>query len=188
MSVDPWGSPSRSVPGGRSPLRQAATHQVTSAASVITGSLDGKKRRLLLAGGGAAVAGLVLTTLLSGGPSPSEATPVVEQIAPVTSETTAPSPAPPPGKRAFYYMSFNELDGLPRDTPPWTPVELWVAWDPPITDEPLVQLLDDDVFIESILPPVVPGAGHVVKLSVRLKDRENLVYADRYGSLSVIFR
>ncbi|MFP5298778.1 MAG: hypothetical protein ACLGHL_07315 [Actinomycetota bacterium] len=163
-----------------------ATHQVDRLPATLRTPLGSKKVRLALAAATASVVGLLIPGLFGGsGPSGSHlrtdpaATPAVASTTPPTS--------PPPGDRMAYYMSFDEVDGLPLDTEPWTPVELWVTWDPPITDEPLAQKLSNDVYVESVLPPVVPGSGHVVKFSIRHKDREPLVYADRYGSISVFF-
>jgi len=87
--------------------------------------------------------------------------------------------------RRTYALGLHELDGLPPDAAPGTRVELWVAWDPPITEETKIHKLLDDVVIEKLVPPSVPEGPVSVLLSIRAKDFSDLVWADRYGALSV---
>jgi len=88
-----------------------------------------------------------------------------------------------PGRRA-YAMAVPELKGLPGGAAPGTRLELWVAWDPPVTDEPRVQRLIADVILAEIIPPVVPEAPATAILTVPTSDVPDLLYGDRYGALS----
>jgi hypothetical protein len=106
----------------------------------------------------------------SGGPTPSEAS---SHLAPVTKD------------RRNYAMAVPDLDGLPAEVTPGTKVELWVAWDPPITKEPRVQRLMGDVLIEEVIPPLIPEAPATAILSVPTKGVPDLLFGDRYGALSV---
>jgi hypothetical protein len=88
-----------------------------------------------------------------------------------------------PGRRG-YALAVPELKGLPGGAAPGTRLELWVAWDPPVTKEPRVQRLLKDVILDEIIPPVVPEAPATAILSVPAKSVPDLLYGDRYGALS----
>jgi hypothetical protein len=88
--------------------------------------------------------------------------------------------------RREYALGLHELSGLPADVPTGTHIELWVAWDPPITDEPKVQRLIRDVVVSKVIPPVTPEGPHAVIVSVPLDRMSDLIYGDRYGSLSAL--
>ena len=88
-----------------------------------------------------------------------------------------------PGRRG-YALAVPELKGLPGGAAPGTRLELWVAWDPPVTKEPRVQRLLKDVILDEIIPPIVPEAPATAILSVPAKSVPDLLYGDRYGALS----
>ncbi len=102
-----------------------------------------------------------------------------------TSAPLQPSTPAGVGARRSYAIGLHDLDGLPPDAAPGTRVELWVAWDPPVTEQTEVHKLIDDVVIEKLIPPVVPEGPVSVVLSIRAKDFSDLVWGDRYGALSV---
>lgn len=173
-----WGrSPREAAPVVRNQTRSAILLQGTT--------LRLRGRGKIAVGAAAAVIGIVGSSLMSAGSQAPAATP---QPRPV--ETSSPSPATiaPTGDsdRAAYYLSAPEVDGLPEEVTPWSRIELWVAWDPPITDEPSIHRLLNDAYIEAVLAPVAPGAPSTLKLSIRRRDISDLIYADRYGSLSAI--
>lgn len=87
------------------------------------------------------------------------------------------------GRRA-YALAVPELKGLPANASPGTRLELWVAWDPPITKEPRVQRLIKEAILDEIIPPVVPEAPATAIVSVPTKSVPDLLYGDRYGALS----
>jgi hypothetical protein len=82
-------------------------------------------------------------------------------------------------------LEATALEGLPPDAPAGTRMELWVAWDPPVTKAPKVQRLLPEVILERTVPPVVPEAPATAIVAVPAKDVSRLVYGDRYGALSV---
>lgn len=185
MNQDPWrASSSTTASSGRSSLRRTGSSQGFTLSSVTALLPTSKRTRLLFVAVSTCIAGMVFTSVLASSDARPAATGASSASVPtVEALPTAPSDAQ---GRITYHMTLDELDGMPANIHPWTKIELWVAWDPPITDEPLVQLLNDDIYVESVLPPVVQGGSHVVKLAVRPKDRVDLVYADRYGALSVM--
>lgn len=65
-------------------------------------------------------------------------------------------------------------------------MELWVVWDQPITKGPKMQRLIPLVSLERIAPPVVEGASPVALLQVPPRDVPDLLWGDRYGTLSVV--
>ena len=87
-------------------------------------------------------------------------------------------------ERQSYAIGLHDIAGLSHETPPGTLVELWVAWDPPITDKPQYQRLIPAAIIEEIQPPFVPEGPFTVMLSVPAKKIGDLLYADRYGAIS----
>jgi hypothetical protein len=98
----------------------------------------------------------------------------------------APEAAPVSPERQSYALSEADVTGLPPDAQPGTRLELWVAWDPPITKVPKLQRLLKDVVLERVIPGIVPEAPSTILLSVRAESVPDLLWADRYGNLSVI--
>ena len=100
--------------------------------------------------------------------------------------TTEPidAPARVNQDRVSYAIAVAELAGLSPTSAPGTLLELWVTWDPPITKRPKLQKLLDDVVLDEIAPPVTPEGPQVALLSVARNQLDELLWADRYGSLS----
>ncbi len=127
---------------------------------------------------------LHVESVTAGSPAPS---PLEDRAGP------APSPSgygqPSTGAaRVGYAVALPRLQGLAPGTPPGTAIEIWVAWDPPITEQPRIQRLLGDAIVERILPPVVPDAPEVVMLSVPRAEISDLLWGDRYGALSATVR
>ena len=108
-------------------------------------------------------------------PSPELPVPASPAPAPVSTRVAA-SPA-----TRLYALGLHELPGLEASAPPGTRLEIWVAWEPPITKEPEVQLLIDQVVLEKIVPPLTPEGPTAAILSVPAGAFRDLVYGDRYG-------
>lgn len=88
--------------------------------------------------------------------------------------------------RSEYALGMHELSGFPRQTPPGARMELWVAWDPPLTKAPDVRRLIKDVIVADIIPPLTPDGPTAVIVSVPTARVPDLIYGDRYGDLSVV--
>jgi hypothetical protein len=173
-----------------------------------------RARNLLLAGAVVVAAGVVAVNILSlegSAPAPSlnsfgssggsaaphsdsapvdPSSPGVQSPAESTTEQAAsssegnPSLSPVPAMRG-YALPVAELAGLPGHAPPGTQLELWVTWDPPVTDKPKLQRLIPKVVLEKIAPAVTPDGPDAAILLVPEKKLPALVYADRYGAISV---
>lgn len=173
-----------------------------------------RARNLVLAGGIVVAAGVVAVNLLSLGGSPSSppftspssrggstaphsgsapadpssagahasADSLNEQAA--SSSEGNPSLGPTPAMRG-YALPVAELSGLPADAPPGTELELWVTWDPPVTEGPRLQRLIPRVVLEKIAPALTSDGPDAAILLVPEKKLPDLVYADRYGAISV---
>ena len=100
-------------------------------------------------------------------------------------EVAAPVAPSQASDRQSYALGLHDIAGLAHDTPPGTIVDLWVAWDPPVTKRPQFQRLIPSVVIQEIIPPFVPEGPVTVMLSVPAKKIGDLLYADRYGAISV---
>ena len=83
-----------------------------------------------------------------------------------------------------YALSLPELEGLPANAPVGTVLEVWAAWDPPITKSPRFQRLVTAT-LEEIVPGLSAESPATAILRVRTRDLDELLFADRYGSLSV---
>lgn len=155
--------------------------------------MTSKHKRLAYTAGGFAFVLVVGWNLISSSPG-------VVSYAPPTSATLASSPSPSltptpvavlrsgatsAAGEVDYAIAAAELSGLSPDTPPGTLLDLWVAWDPPITDEPQVQRLLRGVRLSRLVPPATPEGPEVALLSIRPSQVSDLIWGDRYGSLSV---
>ena len=100
-------------------------------------------------------------------------------------EAAAPTTSQLESDRQSYALGLHDIAGLAQDTAAGTVVDLWVAWDPPITKKPQFQRLIPSVVIEEIMPPFVPEGPVTVMLSVPAKKIGDLLYADRYGAISI---
>lgn len=105
--------------------------------------------------------------------------PIASVGTPTPAVTTAPS------SRREYAVALSDLRGLPLDTAPGTPLELWVAWDEAYTDGPEIQKLVKSVTVARFLEPVTSEGPLVVVLSVPERSMRAVMYGDRFGSFSV---
>lgn len=153
--------------------------------------MSSRTRNLLLAAAIPVVMVVVALTLLPSG-SASVGESAGKAVAPSRASTVDPrgdesdmtsNDAVEQGRRA-YAVALPELKGLPPEAIPGTRLELWVAWDPPVTKQPRVQKLIEDVILAEMIPPVVPEAPATAVLSVPTKTLPDLLYGDRYGALS----
>lgn len=92
---------------------------------------------------------------------------------------------PDPVTVRSYSIPLPELSGLPSDLAPGTPVELWVAWERPFTRGPRVQRLLRDATFERIAPPATAEGMPVAVLSVPSPRLPDVIFADKWGSISV---
>lgn len=102
----------------------------------------------------------------------------------------APSPLASPGaavalSRRSYAVGLHDLTGFPPDAAPGARLELWVTWEPPLTEEPRLQKLIGDALLERTIPGSIPEAPVTILLSVPEGRVDDLIYADRFGKLSV---
>jgi hypothetical protein len=177
MSVErSWGrSPREAAPVVRNQTRSATLLQGTTL-------LHGRGKIAIVAA--AAIIGVAWSSALS---DDTEAPPAPTNRSSVAASESPHVTVPPDAsERANYYLSVPEVDGLPHEIAPWTRIELWVAWDPPLTDEPTLQRLLEHAYVEAVLAPLAPDSPATLKLSIRHRDVSDLIYADRYGSLSAI--
>lgn len=118
----------------------------------------------------------------TGSPAPTTAS----TIGSAASSTTLGTSFSPRLKRRSYAVALHELQGLSPDTVPGAKLELWVSWEPPITKGPRLQKLLTDVLLEKVVPGVTPEAPATAILSIRHADTGDMMWADRYGSLSAV--
>jgi hypothetical protein len=182
-------------PGERSPSGPAALPQdilfgtsLDPGGTRSSGILSRRVRNLVLAAAVPIVAVVVVVAIWpsAGDLSPSSRS-VMRRVFP---EPEVPTPGQSPTIQRpdlrSYAVSANELQGLPFDSPPGTRIELWVAWEPPITDKPRVHLLVSGVVLEKIAPPTIPDGPHTAVLLVPPKRIPDVIYGDLYGRLSAV--
>lgn len=100
------------------------------------------------------------------------------------SRSPEPSPTLETSGMRGYALSLPEVEGLPPNLDPGSRLELWVAWDPPLTKEPRIQKLVRGVVYERTIPAVVQGEPPTAMVLVPEDEVDELMYGDRYGSLS----
>lgn len=159
-------------PGARPASDERRSHRISA-----------RSLRLTLLAAGVLGMGLVGSSLFQ---SPAS-TPQLE----VPAENSPPHPAAHPQPSAApntrtYALSTSEISGLPADATPGTRLEVWVAWDRPITRTPKIQRLLDEVILERLVPPVTPDGPTSAILQVKNSQVADLLYGDRWGSLSVV--
>lgn len=156
---------------------------------------DPRLRRLALTGSAAVAAGIV--TLVAIAPPPAPVTPAASPAAGPLEATVAPSDAslppsatssPAPARRAprLYALDAAELAGLPPDPVPGTRIDLWVAWEPPLTDEPQIERLVAGVAIAQVRPSVVAEGPTAIVVEVLPRDLRTLMFGDLYGRLFAV--
>jgi hypothetical protein len=85
-----------------------------------------------------------------------------------------------------YSLPLSEIRGLGPDALPGDKLDLWVAWDRPITRGPRVQRLLTGAVIDQMVPPVAPEGPVIVELLIPVRDLPDFLFAHRYGSLSAV--
>lgn len=166
----------------RGPDHQSAPLQ--SSISPPAGGGARRRARNLLRAGLAVVTCGVLAALIMGIPSPKPpaAAPSASHAGPAP--TRAPHPVDAGSRHVrTYALAASDLSGLPGDVSPGTRIDLWVAWDPPVTKGPSVQRLLTDLTIAEVAPGVGASSPSVI-VNVPEEDVERLLYGDRYGALS----
>ena len=108
-----------------------------------------------------------------------------------TSDNSSPSPspaepAPSEPKLYSYAIATTELHGLAPDAAPGMRLDLWVATQPPVTEKADVLPLLEGAILQEIVPPTLPDAPSAAILQVPLRHARKLMWADRFGSLSVL--
>ena len=96
-----------------------------------------------------------------------------------------PTPSIAATHERHYAIAVADLGGLPADAPPGTTLDLWVTWDPPVTEKPTVQRLLKGVVLERIVPAITPNGPDAALLTVETDQLSSLIFGDRYGVLSV---
>jgi hypothetical protein len=149
-----------------------------------------RKLRNLLLGSGLIVAAVFFATsfFFSSG----KTTPRRSAMTPIVTPPPTPTPSEPSAQREsvagsrIYAVSLPRLQGLPANASAGTNLEVWVAWEPPITKAPRFQKLLEGVVLKEIVPPPIPEAPPTALLAVSSDQVADLLYADRFGSLSVL--
>lgn len=128
------------------------------------------------------------STEIAGSPPPVDPSPapVLPTATPAAVGEEADLVSSPAVDRREYALGMHELSGFPLETPPGARMELWVAWDPPLTKAPDVRRLIRDVIVADIIPPLTPDGPTAVIVSVPTARVPDLIYGDRYGDLSVV--
>ena len=129
----------------------------------------------------------LLTGGAARGPKTSAANPpALAEVSSVPSASPPEGPtASPPGQAtSTYAIPLPKLDGLPAAVPPGTTIQIWVAWNKPITKGPRIQRLVSGVTVAKVLPPTSPGQPDVVLLNVPHDEVPDLLYGHRWGALS----
>ena len=147
------------------------------------------RKRLMINLGAAALIPAVAVWFLPEMVGALRAAPVSPAAIPSPTEVpvmTTPHETSLAGTTRSYAISITELQGFPSDAVPGTRFELWVAWDPPITPRPRFQRLVRDVVLERVIPPLTANGPTAAMLEVPEARISDLLYADRYGALSVL--
>ncbi|HEV2754600.1 MAG TPA: hypothetical protein VG318_02335 [Actinomycetota bacterium] len=157
-----------------------------------------RTKNLAAAGGAVALLGIIGVNVLVS-PPPAAPAPIAAPARSASPDETAPAPSPsaiasapvdaavpPAPARRSYAVGLHDLQGLPPDAAPGTTFELWVTWEPPVTEEPRLDRLIGDAVLERVVPGTVPEAPVTVLLSVPAERTGDLIYADTFGRLSVV--
>lgn len=168
--------------------------------------MNGRTKNLAVAGGAVALLGIIGVNVLVAPSSPAPPLPLpaaspsteTADTEPVAGSLVDPSPAASGAEtspsispasvpqRHSYAIGLHELQGLPPDAAAGTTFELWVTWEPPLTEEPRLERLIGDVLLERVIPGTVPEAPVTALLSVPSERTGDLIYADTFGRLSVV--
>ncbi len=151
-----------------------------------------RMKNLALSGGAA----VILAYLAWNAILPSKIASPEPNVAPSVASSPAPSVSPAGTVEAtavdagvdptrIYAVGLSELQGLSPDTPPGSTIDIWVAWDPPITKGPRVQRLLSGVTLEKIIEGATPEAPVTALLRIADAQSSDMIFGDRYGTLSV---
>lgn len=112
--------------------------------------------------------------------------PAVEMTPEATPPAT-PMLRPNKGVRLYSYsIPTAELLGLAPDAAPGTRLDLWVAVQPPIYKKAEVLPLIEGAVLAEVIPPQLPDGPFSAILQVPLRHVRELMWADRFGSISVL--
>ena len=142
-----------------------------------------------VAGAVAAIVWVISGLLIEGGGT---TTAVSTAVDPIVTPSETPSPigeeAKDPAEQGWrgYALSIPDVDGMPPDLQPGDRLEIWVAWDPPITTKTKIEPLVDRVLYERTVPPTIPGEAPVAVVLVPDGKVDELMWGDRYGALAVV--
>ena len=117
-------------------------------------------------------------------PEPIIGTPVIEGDEAGAPVTAAATPLDTEPGRGVYAIYLYKLPGLSPDATPGTELDIWVTWKPPLTRQPRVQLLLEGVELGAIETGFEQGA--VADLLVDHKQIPDLIYGERFGSLTAV--
>ena len=112
-------------------------------------------------------------------PSPTPSSP------PLDGALAPPSPASERASTRAYAIATSELAGLPPDPEPGAIFDLWVTWSPPVVEVVRIQKLIHGLTLEEMVPPVTPSGVEAAIFLVPVKSMSDLLWADRFGELSV---
>lgn len=145
------------------------------------GFINSKARRLGALGGGVVILGLLASTFAFGGGSSAPKPNDVTLAQGPTDVATPPSST----DLASYAFHLPELDALPATVPPGTEIEIWATWEPPVTKKLKVQRLIPRATVEKVIPSIDSGPPTVL-LELERRYIPDIMYGDRFGSLSVV--
>lgn len=159
-------------PGARPEADERRSHRISA-----------RSLRLILLAMSVLIAGFVGTNLFRVPAGAPQSQKPVET--PLAQSAALPQTSPVSNTRA-YALPTSEIPGLPVDASPGTRLEVWVAWDPPVTRGPRVQRLLDEVTLQRLVPPATPEGPTGAILEVKRSQVADLLFGDRWGSLSVV--
>jgi hypothetical protein len=119
------------------------------------------------------------------GPDPSVDAALLSPPVPSPTVVQPSAPAARTAPTRSYAIATSELAGLPPDAQPGARLDLWVTWSPPVVPELRIQKLIPGVVLEEVAPPVTPSGSAAVVFLVPVKHMSDLLWADRFGELSV---
>ena len=85
-----------------------------------------------------------------------------------------------------YSIALPEVRGMAPDVQAGARLDLWVAWNRPITRGPRVQKLLTGAIVDELTPPLTPEGPVIVGLLIPVRELPDFLFAHRYGSLSAV--